>query len=512
MLLPSSLLLILLGIGAAQGANILVIAPLATHSHAIWFDIVTTLLVKDGHQVTVLSSDPEKQSLPNRTTYTLETSYDTHEYEMDLGKMKTEWSSSVAGVYKSLLDWNIENCRRQKGSRGLAEFLEKFVRKTEKVDLIIREGAGSECYVALIHLLGYPPVIAATPFPNFEVPGYWIGNYDNPSYVPYSLTSYTDQMSLLQRLHNAYIGLYFKFMRSFYYLNQIDDLSKEIFGDGVPRVKSLDDHVVLAFVNHHPVLDYPRPTVPAFIPVPGLQLKPPKKLPQDIQSFLDGAKDGAIIFTFGSSLLTASISPAYRTMFFQVFSQLKQRVIWKWEMEHPADKPDNVMLAKWLPQADILGHNNTIAFISHCGQAGTQEAIYHAVPVLAIPFLLDQSIMAAKLIAKGVAIELNYEELTVDSVKSALDTLTTPTHGYKERMQKLSKLFRDTPEQSSDKIIFWTNYILNHGGKHLTPASKQLSGIQYYIIDVAACVVLTPIALVYLTRALAWLVRRQAKS
>lgn len=140
--------------------------------------------------------------------------------------------------------------------------------------------SGSECYVALIHLLGYPPVIAATPFPNFEVPGYWIGNYDNPSYVPYSLTSYTDQMSLLQRLHNAYIGLYFKFMRSFYYLNQIDELSKEIFGDGVPHVKSLDDHVVLAFVNHHPVLDYPRPTVPAFIPVPGLQLKPPKKLPQ----------------------------------------------------------------------------------------------------------------------------------------------------------------------------------------------------------------------------------------
>jgi hypothetical protein len=26
------------------------------------------------------------------------------------------------------------------------------------------------------------------------------------------------------------------------------------------------------------------------------------------------------------------------------------RVLWKWETEHMEDKPDNVMLSKWLPQ------------------------------------------------------------------------------------------------------------------------------------------------------------------
>lgn len=42
-------------------------------------------------------------------------------------------------------------------------------------------------------------------------------------------------------------------------------------------------------------------------------------------------------------------------MFLRVFKKLKQRVIWKWEDDHLAGKPDNVMIGKWLPQNDILG-------------------------------------------------------------------------------------------------------------------------------------------------------------
>jgi glucuronosyltransferase len=45
----------------------------------------------------------------------------------------------------------------------------------------------------------------------------------------------------------------------------------------------------------------------------------------------------------------------YRKVFVNVFSRLKQRVIWKWETETMPDLPPNVKLSKWLPQQDILG-------------------------------------------------------------------------------------------------------------------------------------------------------------
>ncbi|KAL1461489.1 hypothetical protein WDU94_013380 [Cyamophila willieti] len=316
---PCSLLLILLVVTLrqeTQAAHILVIAPLATHSHAMWFEIVTTLLAKE-HQITLISSDPEKRSVPNRTTYELENSYEKAEYiSMPLSRLHEEWSSSVSNSYKSCFDWNADNCRRQSKSKGLANFIIKFLKKGTKVDLIIRDGAGSECFLPLVHLLGYPPVISATPFPNHEAPSAWIGNYDNPAFVPMSMITYTDRMSLFERMHNLYVSLYFKIMRYYYYLPTIDALSRDMFpphtlGQDYPHVRNLDDRVVLAFVNHHPVLDYPKPLVPAFVAVPGLQLKPANKLPQDLQSFLDGATDGAIIFTFGSSLLTSNMSPAY---------------------------------------------------------------------------------------------------------------------------------------------------------------------------------------------------------
>lgn len=44
-----------------------------------------------------------------------------------------------------------------------------------------------------------------------------------------------------------------------------------------------------------------------------------------------------------------------KNRFLNVFSRLKQRVVWKWEGEIPANVSSNVKLSKWLPQQDLLG-------------------------------------------------------------------------------------------------------------------------------------------------------------
>lgn len=37
-----------------------------------------------------------------------------------------------------------------------------------------------------------------------------------------------------------------------------------------------------------------------------------------------------------------------------VFRSLKQNVLWKWPNDTIPNKPDNVMIQKWLPQREIL--------------------------------------------------------------------------------------------------------------------------------------------------------------
>lgn len=42
-------------------------------------------------------------------------------------------------------------------------------------------------------------------------------------------------------------------------------------------------------------------------------------------------------------------------MFIEAFSELPQKVLWKWESDTIPGKPPNVRVQKWLPQQDILG-------------------------------------------------------------------------------------------------------------------------------------------------------------
>jgi glucuronosyltransferase len=56
------------------------------------------------------------------------------------------------------------------------------------------------------------------------------------------------------------------------------------------------------------------------------------------------------------SVLQSSDLPDYtRDAFLGAFSELKQRVVWKWETDALPGQPDNVRVGKWFPQADILG-------------------------------------------------------------------------------------------------------------------------------------------------------------
>ena len=58
------------------------------------------------------------------------------------------------------------------------------------------------------------------------------------------------------------------------------------------------------------------------------------------------------------------MSPSRKNAFLEAFRKLKYQVIWKWNEENIPNLPTNVMLTKWTPQQDLLGHPNLKAFVN----------------------------------------------------------------------------------------------------------------------------------------------------
>ncbi|KAJ6630489.1 UDP-glucuronosyltransferase 2B10, partial [Pseudolycoriella hygida] len=252
-------------------------------------------------------------------------------------------------------------------------------------------------------------------------------------------------------------------------------------------IKEIEKNASIVLMNSQISFSSPRPYLPDMIEVGGLHLVPPKPVePKELDDFLNGGGHGFILFSMGSALKGSEMPESYRKLFLNVFSKLKQRVIWKWETEQMDGLPSNVRLSKWLPQQDVLGHKNIKLFITHGGHGSTTEALYHGVPLVGIPMLGDQPSNMLKAERKGYAISLDFNTLTEEILLNAINkAIDDPS--YQRTIKSLSNIFLDQMEKPLDRAVFWVEYVLRHqGAVHLRSAARQLNYIQYFSLDVFA--------------------------
>lgn len=69
---------------------------------------------------------------------------------------------------------------------------------------------------------------------------------------------------------------------------------------------------------------------------------------------MDGAKHGVIYFSMGTMLKSSKLPQVIKTSLLEMFRDLKQTVIWKFEEQLP-NQPKNVHIVHWAPQRSILG-------------------------------------------------------------------------------------------------------------------------------------------------------------
>lgn len=231
---------------------------------------------------------------------------------------------------------------------------------------------------------------------------------------------------------------------------------------------------------------------------------------QEIKEFLDGASDGdgAIFMSLGSNVRSSDLSTGKLSIFLNKFKSIKQKIVWKFEAELP-NKPDNVMIGKWLPQNDILAHPNLKLFISHCGKGGVTEAKYHGVPVLGIPLFAEQHGNVDMLVSQGWALKIPFGDLNDTIFSNSLDEIIENPK-YSEKAKKLSSLYRDRPEHPLDKAAFWIEYVIRHNGaKHMQSSAVHLNVFQYYMVDVLAFIFVVLFVIVKIIAMICRLLKRK---
>lgn len=231
--------------------------------------------------------------------------------------------------------------------------VQKLLQSDETFDLIVMETFFNEALLGFCYKYNAPCVSISSVATNVWI-NPQVGNPSPPSYVPELFTGLKSEMNFFERTYNVFVRYFQVLLLELVNMPRQNTVLQNHF-PGAPHLSDLYHNTSLILVNSDVSLSYPVPLVPNMIEIGGFHVKAPKKLPVDLQEYLDNAKNGAIYFSMGSNVKSKFMEPEKRDAILKVFSKLKVKVLWKWEDENLPGKPENVKISKWLPQQDILG-------------------------------------------------------------------------------------------------------------------------------------------------------------
>ncbi|XP_046972446.1 uncharacterized protein LOC124539191 [Vanessa cardui] len=465
-------------------ARILAVFPTPSISHHLVFRPLINELVRRGHEVTVITTDP--QYPPGQTPDNL-TEIDVHDVSYKV------WKDEFAKAPNE----NTVDILSQ--VRTTIKILLKLVIAqidTSRVQHLIREKKGEfdllfiEAFVkpALIYSHFFKvPVIQISSFSGLSHNYKAIGAVEHPFLYPSIVQQRYYNLTKWEKIQMAL--RYWRLQNIFDEANEDDDKALQSkYGSDFPSLNELCDNIHMLFLNTHPVWLNNQPVPPNVIYIRGIDMKPPKILPKDLQTILDTSKNGIIYFSLGTSINHSLIPLEKILIFIKVFSQLPYDVIWKWNGDVLPGKSKNIYVFKWLPQADLLKHPNMKLFINQAGLHSTDEAIRAGVPLVGIPIQVDQWYNAEKYVYHRIGVHLEMSNLNEEILHDAIVNVISDK-SYRDNIVRLCTLMDDERETALERAMWWTDYVLRHGAKHLRAAGANISRTQYYELELVTEVV-----------------------
>ncbi|XP_042233281.1 UDP-glycosyltransferase UGT5-like [Homarus americanus] len=451
--------------------KILMLLPVSSKSHRNVFMPIAEALADRGHKVVMLTNHPKSSKHPNifEVPHGLP---QFREENMNMFEMRKS-PGGTFNMFTTALPAIARDMYKVKAVKDLYD-------KRKDFDLIVVNHMFNEMVYPFVHEV--PFISVATPGMDPRQSAV-LGNVLNPACDSTYLIDFIPSSAWHRFLNTIKLIGHSVYWRHWAIVPLIQKEISAQFPE-LPPLLDLERNMSLALLNSHFTISKTVPLLPSQVEVGAMHCRPANPLPQELESWITGAgAEGVIYFSLGSVARGNSMPVQYRNLFLQAFRRLPQRVIWKYEGELE-DVPDNVMISKWLPQQDILAHDNVKVFITHGGLLSLQESIYHATPLLALPIFGDQPKNGLFVRDSGLGHFLVWEELTENLIMNALtDIISDPK--YKENVMKMSAGLRDQLISPKELAVFWTEYVIRHrGAPQLRSPAAQLSWVEFLMLDV----------------------------
>ena len=344
-------------------------------------------------------------------------------------------------------------------------------------DIIIIDGfmlATDRFILPYVHKIPY--VIVTSHFPSWaqRVPAL-------PSFVPVIKTPYTQEMSFFERCTNLIMLAIYSAARFPENLRADNTWARYLPGQPPLSNNALYGQAELVLYNRDHLMGYPEPKLPNGVDVGGLTLHTPKKLSENFLKILDSTELPVVIVSFGSNL--GFFPTAFVQKVSDAFKGLEYTFLFRCNNDHSFSQ--NVKTFRWLPQNDLLAHPKVKLFVTHCGNNGQMEALYHGVPMVGVPVFGDQFLNAKRIVYNdyGRAFDIGNEpaEKLAELIREVI-----MNSSYSENIKRASRIFRDRPDTPRSRAAFWVKHVMKYGSRHLRSYANDMPLYQYWMADVIA--------------------------
>ena len=363
-----------------------------------------------------------------------------------------------------------------------------FLRRLDQLqfDIVVVDSLRLDlCYLIVPHHM-------RVPFVDFySWPNQWDARVPLfPSVVPHALTRYSEIMTFWERLSNlmTYVS-----MELSDHTNVPTNMS--LLRQYAPQYRSWSElrrKAALFISTTDYFLGIRQPSLPNTLHVSPFSAKPARPLPAYIDNIVSTAPDdGVILMSLGS--LIGNIPPTLFNKLIDAFRQLPYTILLKyktWEnITLPENVPKNVHLLSWIPQNDIIGHPRTVLFVTHCGNGGLHEAVYHGVPMVALPVFAEQPQNAARIVQVGFGLSLDIDRFTASELVSAIKEVLHNA-SYRAAIGKASAILRDRPMNGLETVTFWVEHVMKFGAAHLRSHGQDMAAYEFFMLDIMAFLLL----------------------
>ncbi|KAI6171606.1 UDP-glucuronosyltransferase [Aphelenchoides bicaudatus] len=455
--------------------------PRFGRSHTLYMGKLADLLAKNGHDV--VNYQPVHTLEFNDTGTTIaRTIVRDADYEIEFNFTKIggqAWKGmSIVQMFRMNIGAMMERaCRKQLNDTDMLERLraEKFdFAFTEFMDLcglLIFESIGVTKH-SIVYASSLPMIFASV-----------LGIPATNSFVPDVPMDARPPMTFMQRTQNLLMTQVFHVIFKPRFINPFIYLGQEQFGDSFDVTEKAAQSQLI-FVNVDEFLDFPRPITHKVHYIGGIGMKKPEPLEPKYERFFD--KQPCIYMSFGT------VAPSEtRQAFLEAFSRFPN-ITFLWKYERPEEKINanhsNVILEKWWPQTNLLGHKKLLAFITHGGMNSLSEASHAGVPLIVIPLFADQHRNARIAEYREFGFRLNALTLSADTIAEAIQNIVD-NKNYKKKAAEHAQLMRSKPYNVEEQFVRYSEFAAkNDLHSRLDMSGRKLNLIQFYNLDVLAFV------------------------